>query len=94
MESPKKSATKIADTLQKLVGEMKHHLKEWQNSKDQKGRDKHIGHLKKLTKKKKQLEKELEDVVNSIDKNAELELTEVRRYIHKEIKNILKERKT
>ena len=93
MASPKKSATKVANDLQKIVGVMKRHLKLWQDSKDKKGRAKHLGHLKKLTKKKKRLEQDLEAVVKSIDKNAELELTEVRRYIHKEIKNILKERK-
>ena len=66
MASPKKSATKIANNLQKIVGVMKRHLKLWQDSKDQKGRDKHMGHLKKLTKKKKRLEQDLEDTVKSI----------------------------
>jgi len=93
MASPKKSATKVANDLQKIVGVMKRHLKLWQNAKDEKSRAKHLGHLKKLTKKKKRIEKALEDTVKSIDQNAELELTEVRRYIQKEIKNILKERK-
>jgi Asp-tRNA(Asn)/Glu-tRNA(Gln) amidotransferase C subunit len=91
MASPKKSATKVANDLQKIVGVMKRHLKLWQNAKDEKSRAKHLGHLKKLTKKKKRIEKALEDTVKSIDQNAELELTEVRRYIQKEIKNILKE---
>ena len=94
MASPKKSATKVANDLQKIVGVMKRHLKLWQNAKDEKSRAKHLGHLKKLTKKKKRIEKALEDTVKSIDQNAELELTEVRRYIHKEIKNILTEQKS
>lgn len=83
------SIKKLSTDLEKVVRVMKQSLQKWQSAKDEKSKERWLKTLKKLTKTKSKLEKKLESAVSDVDSGVELNLTEARRWIRKEIKNIL-----
>jgi len=84
-----RSISKISKELETLVEKMKKMAKEYAEA-DGVKKQKLMASLKDLTKDKKQLEKELESSVNELDKDAQLQIDEIRKLIRniiiKEIK--------
>jgi hypothetical protein len=81
-----RSISKISKELEKLVAGMKDKATEYANA-DGVKKQKLMATLKDLTKDKKRLEQELESAVNELDKDAQLQIDEMRKLI----RNIIRE---
>jgi hypothetical protein len=88
-----RSISKISKELETLVDKMKKKAKEFAEA-DGAKKQKITGELKKMTFDKKMLEKELESSVAELDKNAQLQVDEVRKLIRNVIKEELKKKIT
>lgn len=71
-----RSVNAIQKELGKIIAEMQHHLELYKKSKGTPEEKKHIKHLSDLTKKKKDLQKELDSAVAGLYRNAELKVDE------------------
>ena len=81
-----RSVSKISKELETVVEKMKKMAKEFAEA-DGAKKQKITAELKSLTSDKKMLEKELESAVAELDKNAQLQVDEVRKLI----RNIIRE---
>jgi hypothetical protein len=88
-----RSISKISKELETLVDKMKKKAKEFAEA-DGAKKQKITSELKKMTFDKKMLEKELESSVAELDKNAQLQVDEVRKLIRNVIKEELKKKIT
>ena len=91
-EVSKKEVTTIANGLSKVAEEMKKHAALFVKSKakgDAKEMKQHIGHLKKLTSQKKELESGLDKAINGLEKDVELVANE--HVVRSQIRNIVRE---
>ena len=88
-----RSISKISKELETLVDKMKKKAKEFAEA-DSAKKQKITAELKKMTFDKKMLEKELESAVAELDKNAQLQVDEVRKLIRNVIKEELKKKIT
>ena len=88
-----RSISKISKELETLVDKMKKKAKEFAEA-DGAKKQKITGELKKMTFDKKMLEKELESSVAELDKNAQLQVDEVRKLIRNVIKEELNKKIT
>jgi len=86
-----RSISKISKELETLVDKMKKKAKEFAEA-DGAKKQKITTELKKMTFDKKMLEKELESAVAELDKNAQLQVDEVRKLIRNVIKEELKKK--
>lgn len=86
-----RSISKISKELETLVDKMKKKAKEFAEA-DGAKKQKITAELKKMTFDKKMLEKELESAVTELDKNAQLQVDEVRKLIRNVIKEELKKK--
>jgi len=86
-----RSISKISKELETLVDKMKKKAKEFAEA-DGAKKQKITSELKKMTFDKKMLEKELESSVAELDKNAQLQVDEVRKLIRNVIKEELKKK--
>ena len=75
-----RSISKISKELESLVDKMKKMAKDYAEA-DGVKKQKLTIELKKLTSDKKMLEKELESAVNELDKDAKLQIDEIRKII-------------
>jgi len=75
-----RSISKISKELETLVEKMKKMAKEYAEA-DGVKKQKLMTSLKDLTKDKKRLEQELESSVNELDKDAQLQIDEIRKLI-------------
>ncbi len=87
-----RSISKISKELETLVEKMKKMAKEYAEA-DGVKKQKLMASLKDLTKDKKLLEKELESSVNELDKDAQLQIDEVRVILRKMIREELSRKK-
>lgn len=83
-----RSITKISKELEDVTSTMKKMAKEYAKASGT-DKDKIVAQLKKLTKDKQSLEKELQSSVGELDKDVELQIDEVRKLIKKTIKEEL-----
>lgn len=88
-----RSISKISKELETLVDKMKKTAGEYAKA-DGVKKQKLTGELKKMTFDKKMLEKELESAVAELDKNAQLQVDEVRKLIRNVIEEELKKKIT
>jgi hypothetical protein len=87
-----RSISKISKELETLVEKMKKMAKEYAEA-DGVKKQKLMASLKDLTKDKKLLEKELESSVNELDKDAQLQIDEIRVILRKMIREELLRKK-
>ena len=85
-----RSLNKIGKEFDKLVTDMKKMASEYAKA-DGVKKQQMISKLKQMTKKKKQLQAEMESAVNAADKDVELQIDEMKDLIRKEVTKLIKE---
>ena len=86
-----RSLNKIGKEFDKLVMDMKKMAGEYAKASGSK-KQQLVNKLKDMTKKKKQLQAEMESAVNAADKDVELQIDEMKNLIRKEVTNLIKEK--
>jgi len=85
-----RSLNKIGKEFDKLVVDMKKMAGEYATATGSK-KQSILSKLKQLTKKKKQLQSEMESAVNAADKDVELQIDEMKKLIKSEVTKLMKE---
>jgi len=85
-----RSLNKIGKEFDKLVADMKKMAGDYAKASGSK-KQQLVNKLKDMTKKKKQLQAEMESAVNAADKDVELQIDEMKDLIRKEVTKIIKE---
>ena len=85
-----RSLNKIGKEFDKLVADMKKMAGEYAKASGSK-KQQLVNKLKDMTKKKKQLQAEMESAVNAADKDVELQIDEIKDLIRKEVTKLIKE---
>ena len=85
-----RSLNKIGKEFDKLVADMKKMAGDYAKASGSK-KQQLVNKLKDMTKKKKQLQAEMESAVNAADKDVELQIDEMSQLIRKEVSNVIKE---
>ena len=85
-----RSLNKIGKEFDKIIVDMKKMATEYAKA-DSNKKQQLVIKLKQMTKKKKQLQSEMESAVNSADKDVELQIDEMTYLLRNQISNILKE---
>ena len=85
-----RSLNKIGKEFDSLVKDMKKMAGEYAKA-DGVKKQQMISKLKQMTKKKKQLQAEMESAVNAADKDVELQIDEMKHLIRKEVTKLIKE---
>jgi len=85
-----RSLNKIGKEFDKLVADVKKMAGDYAKASGSK-KQQLVNKLKDMTKKKKQLQAEMESAVNAADKDVELQIDEMKDLIRKEVTKIIKE---
>ena len=85
-----RSLNKIGKEFDKLVIDMKKMANEYAKA-DGSKKQQLVSKLKQMTKKKKQLQSEMESAVNAADKDVELQIDEMRKLIRSTVTKLMKE---
>ena len=85
-----RSLNKIGKEFDKLVIDMKKMANEYAKA-DGAKKQQLVSKLKQMTKKKKQLQSEMESAVNAADKDVELQIDEMRKLIRSTVTKLMKE---
>jgi len=85
-----RSLNKIGKEFDKLVGDMKKMAASYTSASGAK-KQSLLGKLKQMTKKKSQLQKEMESAVSAADKDVELQIDEMTKLIRSEVTKLMKE---
>ena len=85
-----RSLNKIGKEFDNLVADMKKMGAEYAKA-DGVKKQQMVSKLKQMTKKKKQLQSEMESAVNAADKDVELQIDEMKNLIRSEVTKLMKE---
>ena len=85
-----RSLNKIGKEFDSLVKDMKKMASEYAKA-DGSKKQQMVTKLKQMTKKKKELQSEMESAVNAADKDVELQIDEMKNLIRSEVTKLMKE---